>query len=384
MENRLGIFVIYNKNGCIERYVIYLLEALKKCCSKVIAVCNGAVLENEKKKLGHCTDLVFIRDNIGYDCGAIKDVLVHLYGWGQVLLYDELVVMNDTCYGPVYPFGQVFEKMGPVDCDFWGLTEQWPMPADVETWGMETLPYHIQSYFVVFRKKLLHGPCFQSFWEGVGLKAGYYETVKNYELRMTNFFLANGFQCAAYVQKENKPDYCYVRYEPYQLLKDYGMPLIKRKAAIFYMEENVPFFSALERKRFLDFLGNGGLYDTDLILEDFRHKYGTSQAEAIQKEKPDIQELKAFREKYGIVLIYGTGAFAQMVTNTFEMENVKFDAYLVSDGYRKGQVKNGKKVYEIADIGNFQKDCIGIVLGLDKKNRNTVLKTLEGNGFHNI
>lgn len=65
--------------------------------------------------------------------------------------------MNNTCFGPVYPFEEAFRWAMGQDVDFWGLT--YGLKSD---WNHsnEYLHYnkdikHIQSYFLVLRRNLL-------------------------------------------------------------------------------------------------------------------------------------------------------------------------------------------------------------------------------------
>ena len=37
-------------------------------------------------------------------------------------LYDEVLLVNQTCYGPVFPFSELFGEMEKRDCDFWGVS----------------------------------------------------------------------------------------------------------------------------------------------------------------------------------------------------------------------------------------------------------------------
>lgn len=383
MEKRLGIFVIYNKEGIIERYLPPLLQGLRQCCQKLLIVSNGMILPEEAEKIRHYADAFFYRENVGFDCGAIQDVLSHLYGWEKVLQYDELVIMNDTCYGPIYPLNNAFDDMAGEQCDFWGLTDCEPMQVDSGIWGVEWLPYHVQSYFIVFRRNLLHSNCFRDFWNEMKLSDDYYETIKNYELSLTKHFHDNGYKSSTYVQRKEKIPYCYVRYEPYQLVKYHKIPLIKRKLQFFCLEESIPFFSSYERARLLEYLQKENLYDTGMILEDIRHR-SNDDACRLSDPKPEIKELYDFCDRSQKVLIYGAGAYAQMVANTFSMEGIAFDGFLVSDGHKKETQKCGKTVFELSEINSDEKKSMGVVLGLENKYHSAVIDALHGQKVNHI
>ena len=104
---------------------------------------------------------MFFRENIGFDAGAYKDALCQLIGWDKVLEYDELVLLNDSFFVPFVPMQAIFSEMKKKECDFWGLTKY---NKRVDREGKTVFPEHLQSFFLVVRKSLLHSSCFADFW----------------------------------------------------------------------------------------------------------------------------------------------------------------------------------------------------------------------------
>jgi len=121
--NRLCIYVVYDKDGIIDDFIPYWLDAISKFVSHFVIVCNGFVNEEGYQKLYKFTNDVFTRENIGFDSGAIKDTLENLYGWRNILTYNELLICNDTFYGPIYSLDEMFNEMDSRNTDFWGITE---------------------------------------------------------------------------------------------------------------------------------------------------------------------------------------------------------------------------------------------------------------------
>lgn len=125
---RLAIFFFYDKSGIVDRYVPYLLDDLKKNVTEICTVCNGGIPEKSKEVLEQYGE-VFIRENKGFDVWAYKEAMAH-YGWDRLQIYDEVILLNNTIMGPVYPFQETFEKMDHMDVDFWGLTEYFQFAGD--------------------------------------------------------------------------------------------------------------------------------------------------------------------------------------------------------------------------------------------------------------
>ena len=126
-KNSIGIFVVFAENGSIDDYVFYLVQKLKDILEELIVTINGIPNDREKEILLGITDKIYIRDNMGYDCGAYKETMEKYIGWEQLKHYDELLLVNDSCYGPIYPLDEVYEKMDSKELDFWGITEQTPI-----------------------------------------------------------------------------------------------------------------------------------------------------------------------------------------------------------------------------------------------------------------
>ncbi len=69
---------------------------------RILAVVNGALGPDGRERLAPVVDEVLERQNTGFDIGAQRDALRHL--GEQVSEFDEIVLTNDTWFGPVRPF----------------------------------------------------------------------------------------------------------------------------------------------------------------------------------------------------------------------------------------------------------------------------------------
>lgn len=279
MKNRLGILVVYDKDGIVDEYIIYLLNELKTVLSHIVIVCNGEMKKDAIDKLNEYTKDVFIRSNMGYDAGAFKDTLYNLLGWEQVSQYDELVLINDTFYGPFEPFRNIFDTMQSKNVDFWGLTAQPKTKCSYEAYGMEQLPYHIQSYFIVIRSNLLKNKIFRDFWDTMEETNSYMQAVINYELRMTEYFTSHGFHGTSYVDitsqmDENNNDNLFLIYDyAYQMLINKKMPVIKRR--FFVISQDSGLFHSIneDSQRVLNYIDRNTNYDVGMIWENLIRNY---------------------------------------------------------------------------------------------------------------
>ena len=116
---RALIYAIWDRRGGVEDYVRYALEHLRPHVDRLLVVVNGTLDDAGRAALESVTDEVLVRENTGFDIGAHQYALAHL--GGALADYDEVILCNDTWFGPVRPFGPLFERMDARAVDFLSL-----------------------------------------------------------------------------------------------------------------------------------------------------------------------------------------------------------------------------------------------------------------------
>jgi len=271
---RLVIYFFYDRNGIVDRYVPYFLDDLKKNVSEIFIVCNGKLSEDGKKILKQYGE-VLVRENKGFDVWAYKTVLEH-YGWERLALYDEVIMMNNTILGPVYPFSETFEKMDRQDVDFWGLTEYFKINGDpfgYSPYGY--LPDHIQSHWIACRRSLVSSEDFQKYWQNMPMIENYEQAVGKHESIFTKIFADKGYKCAVSAECEDLRDYSGypLMMCPKKMLQERRCPIFKKRS-FFHMEADYLRNTAGEQtSELFAFLKNETDYDVDLIWEAILRNY---------------------------------------------------------------------------------------------------------------
>jgi len=181
---RAIIFVHYDRDNVIDDYVYYYLKELQKNASHLIFVSTAQLLEKDMNSLSHYCDKVIIRENLGYDFMSYKTGLNSF----DYEAYDEVVICNDSVYGPLYPLKHIFEDMDSHPCDVWGITDN------------TDFYYHLQSYFIVFKKNVIKSSAFKSFWEQVKVLNDKDDIIQKYEIGLTKVLLDNGFSSSVYTK----------------------------------------------------------------------------------------------------------------------------------------------------------------------------------------
>ena len=160
MTRRITVFAHYDKDNIIDDYVINYLKGLKEVSESLIFVSDGELSDFEKSKLYGLADFVIAEKHGEYDFGSYKRGVLKVKE--QNLTCEELILANDSCYGPLFPLKKVFDEMQECQCDFWGITEN--------KYGIKGKERHIQSYFLVFKTQILEDESFVQFFKNVSVE----------------------------------------------------------------------------------------------------------------------------------------------------------------------------------------------------------------------
>lgn len=268
---RLVIYFLYDKDGIADRYVYHMLREMKKFSSEIFVTVNGKLTSECREEMKKITpeSNILVRNNTGFDVWAYKDALDH-YGWDRLEGFDEVVLMNYTIFGPLYPFDEMFDKMNKMDVDFWGITKHHKVDFDVfGTCRYGYIPEHIQSSFLVIRQSLMKTNEYHLLWDRMPPINSYADSVGLYEAIFTKDFTDKGFKSAVYIDTTDIDGY--TRY-PLMMMAD--ELIISRKCPIMKVKS----FSQQYADILGDTIGNCTIdafeyirdhldYDTDMMLE---------------------------------------------------------------------------------------------------------------------
>lgn len=264
---RIAIYFFYDKDGIVDDYIPFQLRDLKENVDELLIVVNGELAEEGKKKLELFSTDVLVRDNIGFDVWAYK-AGIEYFGWDKLTQYDEMILMNFTMFGPLYPTKEVFEKMSKQDLDFWGITKHHKVDFDAfGTCKYGYIPEHIQSSFLVIRNTLLVSTLYREFWAKMPMIKSYNDSVGYYEAIFTKDFKDMGFKEDVYCNTEDLREHS--RY-PLMMMADELVinrhcPYIKRKSFSQNYYDILSETVGQATKRMYEYVEKQTSYNTDLI-----------------------------------------------------------------------------------------------------------------------
>ena len=226
--NRGLVYFHFDPHHQVRDYVLAALSSLRPHADHVLLVSNSPIGEADRVRLETCCDEILQRPNEGLDAGAYRAGLEHL-GWDRLADFDELILTNHTYYAPLRPWEEVLtraEDWG--DISFWGMTEHAAMRPHPFLAKRE-LPRHLQSHWIVVRRRLLRDPAFREYWEQMPQVSSYRDSIQWHESRFTGHFaeLGHTWEVAFPVDRYRSENPAIE--EAPALLAD-GCPLLKRRA----------------------------------------------------------------------------------------------------------------------------------------------------------
>lgn len=341
----LAIMSLYDTDGIVDDYLMFFLSSLRAVTDRLIVAVNGKLTEEGKERLLAVSDEVYRRPNTGFDFGAYKDVLENYLKPGELEQYQELILCNDTCYGPFVPFKEIFARMEESDVEFWSIN-----------YVEDPLLPHFQSYFMVFSGRAVH--LLADFLESE-VDSGIVNPIQacGYEHGLSETILSSGIRTDYYTSKGKGHHNLDIFGAPDYAIELLDFPLLKRRA--FSNELSVKD----NCRRALHMVAQWGNYPVAYILENVYRIYHRDFSEALQK--PCITEMNffernytsredviAFCRKHRKVYLYGNGYMSVLFMARFRRYMNAFGGYVVSDEYYAETQGQKGQVYRLSQTGS--------------------------------
>jgi O-antigen biosynthesis protein len=203
--------------------VLSYLAGLKSLCHAIIVVFDNDLAPGECEKLLPYAAHVITGRHGEYDFGSYK----RGFEWAleKCLLTDadDLILCNDSCFGPVGSFEPMFVEMDARQLDFWGATDS------------HEITYHLQSYWLVFSRKVFLSEVFKNFLRAIEKQENVKKVILEYELGLTKSLIAAGFVvgvvCANTLKGCHEKDSSYNNLTAFPIyMLENGVPFVKVKA----------------------------------------------------------------------------------------------------------------------------------------------------------
>ncbi|MBD1194993.1 rhamnan synthesis F family protein [Vulcanococcus sp. Clear-D1] len=209
----LLVFAQFSEDGRLRGDLLPLLQAYRAHADLIFVGATPALLQQPRamRQLQRLCSIVLIRRNEGYDFGSWMSAL--RFCADDLPNCRELILTNDSFYGPVLPLEPLFQRLQSCKADVVGLTDN--------------LLYqpHLQSAFMVYRHPVIQSEAFTNFWENLQVWPTKRDLVKQCEVGLPVHLHKSGFTLASlYSQNANGN---ILHFDWRQLIEEQGFPFIK-------------------------------------------------------------------------------------------------------------------------------------------------------------
>ncbi|EQA97222.1 hypothetical protein L286_23115 [Sphingobium sp. HDIP04] len=247
---RICLFAGYDPDGLIDPVVVeYIADLAQYADVYYLADCH--IAPQELAKLENLTKGAWAKRHGCHDFGSWSMLAQQLVGWDRIDSYDELILVNDSCF-LMRPLQDVFVEMDGRDCDWWGLqatkgiattfaTQALPEAIDLDTiksdWlgRFEQQPIYdflVGSYFLVLRKPAFSNQCVRDALNGVVQESEKLHVIRKYEIGLTRLLISQGHDFDTFIRKvyPHQPVFTETSFS----LIGQGFPLLKK----YHLVEN--------------------------------------------------------------------------------------------------------------------------------------------------
>lgn len=308
---RIAMYVIYDQDGILDGYRKYYLQELRKFTDTIVAVVSGTLTPESRIELETLADDILVRENKGLLAGSWIDGIQHI-GWDKLYQYDELLMLNDSFFGPFYPLDEMFEAIESSDADFYGAFKNYEEKNLTNINGRKLKHGYFRGsicYFYIIKRNLLHSNEFKRYWNQNPVIKEDWDTYFFAEIDFYDYVIDSGFKIDAY-QTDKLKGYFFdnLTHNMHKLVKDDKIPF----ARIRPFGTDLKYQSCLinygkDPRETLEYIRENTKYDTNLIWDYLlRTKNLTNIWNQIQLEyvvsKSSVEKEYKYNKEIAVIL----------------------------------------------------------------------------------
>ena len=235
---RYAVFAHYDAHQKIDDYVLYYLAELKTIADEIVFVSDGNISNDEKNKLKKFVHTIIAERHGEYDFGSYKRRLKILENkWSEG---DQLILCNDSVFGPFIPFKQIFRDMSLCNAGMWGI--------------IDSMDHNfLMSFFLVINSTVFLQDYFRTFFTNIKKESCKDDIVIKYEIGLSKLIISKGQKIESWLNTFELTKY--TRSDLSSFLTEHNIPVncVPPKAKIsvyddqnFYLQfMNFPFLKKL-------------------------------------------------------------------------------------------------------------------------------------------
>lgn len=212
----VAVLAHFSTGAVVSRSFNALIQAFLEHGFRVVVVSAADVdgqLEFDEAVMDHIT--VLRKPNLGYDFGSWALGL----NWDPSIKSRGLVVLaNDSMVGPFASMDLIFDRVQESGADVVGMTET------------TQFVYHLQSYFVAYRRGVLADPVLSRFWMSVRHEPEKTRVIWQNEIGLSRLLWQEGYAMSAvFTARSVLPQGQNPTILSWRALLQLGFPFVKRE-----------------------------------------------------------------------------------------------------------------------------------------------------------
>lgn len=247
MIKRLGIFLLtipYYKDS----YITYMVKEFSQYVEDIVVICDIEKQIQELKQLEKYASSIID----GFNNMELQNVLDEK----GLINYDQLLIWDDSIYGPFYSMTEVFKAFSRSLSDMFGISQ-------IEKEG--SAGEKLLTYFLILNNKAIQVARFKGYFSEINQGNGIE--------KLYNGLVEAGLTWSSYISIENKKNEKAVLAKPYNpnilyaymLIKDFMCPFLKREC---FEDDNLSLNSGEELRCAINYITEYCDYDETLIWKD--------------------------------------------------------------------------------------------------------------------
>lgn len=362
-KKRLAIVSVFDTSGFIYEYLIFFLKEICKIADEIYIIVNGKLSKEGYKKLLNINICkIYKRKNKGFDAAGYKYCFENTDFSDKINDFDEMILLNDTCFGPFVSFETIFNKMDNRKLDFWGID-----------FFDNNLYHFLMSNFLVFKKSVIN-EVIDYFKKSISYDAkDKHEVCMKFERGLFRNLERKGYLFGSYVLHNSLDPYA----SPDILIEKFSEPFLKKRSFFInndgYIENLMRAIALIRGKQYpceyiLEYLKDKKV----IIKEILDEKVYISEKKEYKLYGVTEQELIKFAKCYSSVYIYGNGNLGQDIADFYSKEIENIRGFVVSDDMFVSQTVNQIPVYKISQV--LSEGNIGFIVCVGEKNIKEIKK----------
>jgi rhamnosyltransferase len=194
-----ALYVFYEKDGDVTPDVIFYLQELQKVILEILVIVKGKISPDGREELERLGVKILVEE-VGNNNLSSWKVGLEEIGWDVIAKKDGLLLCDSSCFGPVYPFSEMFATMARKQCDFWGINRHQAQNHCLgsDDSGNCELGY-LQGFFLFFEERVLQSRDFRRWWDNIGLLPEDEQEFGYCEVELTKYLEDAGYRSESYM-----------------------------------------------------------------------------------------------------------------------------------------------------------------------------------------